>query len=209
MSNTHVNTGIRKILEMPFVYNLFHKLTGGNAFRKVYFDKYFALAPGSRVLDIGCGSGVMLENISEDIEYTGVDFEPGYISYCQNKYGNRGQFLLEKVGGSVKQEWVGHFDAMNAHGLFHHLADQDIETVLEGAFRYLKPGGYLVSFDTCYFNGQGALSKWLVSKDRGQNVKYPKAYLALAEKYFSNIESELYTNYHRLPYAAFAMKMTK
>lgn len=206
---THINSGIRKILEIPAVYNLFHLITGGNKFRKTYFDKYFSLSSESKVLDIGCGSGVMLENISSNIDYTGIDFEPGYIDFCRNKYGDRGTFILEKAGEKNRTDWYDHFDAINAHGLIHHLSDEDSEKLLDTAFKYLKPGGYLVTFDTAYHDGQSSISKWFVSKDRGQNVKHSSAYLDLAKRYFSDVEGTLFTNYSRLPYSAFAMKMTK
>lgn len=206
---THVNTGIRKILENPMIYNLFHNITGGNKFRKKYFAKYFDLQEGAYVLDIGCGSGVMLENISQDIEYYGVDFEQSYIDFCKEKYGNRGKFFREKVGENIREEWLGYFDAINAHGLIHHLSDVDSDLLLSTAYKYLKPNGYLVTFDSAYHNDQPILSKWLVSKDRGQNVKHCDDYLSFAKQYFKNIEGTLYTNYSMLPYAAYAMKMIK
>jgi len=206
---THVNTGIRKILENPKVYNLFHNITGGNKFRQVYFNTYFDLAPGSKVLDIGCGSGVMLSFIKEDLDYYGVDFEKSYIDYCVDTYGDRGTFVHQKVGEELKGEWFDSFDAVNAHGLLHHLSDEDCHTLLATGLKYLKKGGYMVTFDTAYHDEQSSISKWLVSKDRGQNVKHISDYKNLAENYFSKIESRLYTNYSRLPYAACAMKMTK
>lgn len=208
-STTHINYGIRKFLEIPIVYNLFHNITGGNRFRKTYFEKYFSLGKGSKVLDIGCGSGVMLENIKEDLEYYGIDFEPGYIEFCKSKFADRGQFILEKSDETWREEWKGHFDAINAHGLLHHLSDEEGEELIKMAHYYLKPGGYLVTFDTSYHQKQSAISKWLVSKDRGQNVKFDSEYQQLAEKFFPDVEGTLYTNYSRLPYSAYAMKMTK
>jgi len=206
---THVNTGIRKILELPMVYNLFHNITGGNAFRSEYFSKYFSLDDGAKVLDIGCGSGVMLENVKSHIDYTGVDFEEGYIEFCKEKYGDRGQFFQEKVGEVIREEWLDNFDAMNAHGLIHHLTDEDSEVLLSTAYKYLKPGGYLVTFDTTYHDNQSSISRWFVYKDRGQNVKHTSEYLKLAEKHFDKVEGKIYTNYSRLPYSAYAMKMIK
>lgn len=206
---SHINTGIRKILENPIVYNLFHTITGGNNFRKEYFKKYFSLEKGAKVLDIGCGSGVMLQNISTEIEYYGVDFEQSYIDFCKKKYGNRGQFFKEKVGENIRTEWLNYFDAINAHGLIHHLTDEDANILIATAFKYLKPSGYLVTFDSAYYQNQPAISKWFVSKDRGQNVKKCEEYKVLAKKYFDKIEGTLYTNYSRLPYSAYTMKMIK
>lgn len=206
---THINTGIRKILENPFVYNLFHDITGGNKFRSQYFDTYFDLEPKAKVLDIGCGSGVMLRFIKDQIEYYGVDFEESYISHCREKYGDRGSFIHQKVGEGIKSDWLNYFDAINAHGLLHHLSDEDGKTLLETGFKYLKPGGYMVTFDTAYHDEQSGISKWLVSKDRGQNVKNIKEYQILGEKHFDKVEGKLYQNYSRLPYAAYAMKMFK
>lgn len=206
---THVNTGIRKILENPTIYNLFHKITGGNTFRAKYFKHYFDLPAGSKVLDIGCGSGVMLEFIKSDIQYFGIDFESSYIEYCSKKYGDRGTFIHQKVGEELRSTWLNSFDAINAHGLLHHLSDEDGVTLLKTAHSYLKPGGYLVTFDTSFHESQSLLSKWLVSKDRGQNVKYSHEYQALAEQFFSSVQGDLYTNYSRLPYCAYAMKMKK
>ncbi len=206
---THINTGIRKILENPLIYNLFHNITGGNAFRKHYFSTYFDLPKGAKVLDIGCGSGVMLENIKQHINYYGIDFEKSYIDFCKEKYGDRGNFIHETVGASLREEWFDYFDAVNAHGLLHHLSDADGATLIETAQKYLKPGGYLVTFDTTYHDNQSSISKWFVSKDRGQNVKHTEEYLELASNYFQKIDSKLFTNYSKLPYSAFAMKMTK
>lgn len=205
----HVNSGIRKILENPKIYNLFHDILGGNNFRKNYFETNFNLPKGAKILDIGCGSAVMLKYINQEIDYYGIDFEESYIEYCRKTYGNRGNFFLEKAGEKLREDWFGYFDAINAHGLLHHISDAEGELVLETGLKYLKSGGFLVTFDTATHQNQSTLAKAFINMDRGKNIKTPEEYLNMAKKYFKNVNGKLYENYSRIPYSAYSMVMTK
>ena len=206
---THISSGIRKVLEYPFVYNLFQFVIGGNKHRSNHFKKFFTGKPGQKVLDIGCGTAVLLEHLEEGVEYHGCDMQESYISYAQSKFGNRGKFYQEKVGENIRDEWLSYFDIVNAHGLLHHLNDQDSEVLLEGAYTYLKKGGYLVTVDTVFHEDQSIMSKWLVSKDRGLNIRTPKEYLKLANKFFDKVECYLETDSLNIPYSIYVMVLYK
>jgi 2-polyprenyl-3-methyl-5-hydroxy-6-metoxy-1,4-benzoquinol methylase len=205
----HVTSGIRKILELPFVYNTFQTITGGNRDRDKLFQTYFNHESIQKVLDIGCGSGVLLKSLRTGVEYHGCDMEKKYIDYCRKTYGDRGTFYQEIVGEHVREEWVDYFDVVNAHGLLHHLTNQDCETLLATGYKYLKPGGFMLTVDTTYYKGMNALSRWLVSKDRGQNIKSPDEFQAMASKFFNKIDGKLIKNSRRFPYPVYVMKMTK
>lgn len=45
-----------------------------------------ALSTGSRVLDIGCGSGIITEFLPQAIAYTGVDSNPDALSFARAQY---------------------------------------------------------------------------------------------------------------------------
>jgi len=206
---SHINTGIRKVLEFPIVYSLFSKIIGGEKNREIHFKKYFDLSKDSRVLDIGCGPGVLLKYLNEGIEYHGFDMQKEYIEFAKDKFGSRGNFYCAKVDQSFNPEWESTFDAINAHGLLHHLDDDDGIKLLESAFYYLKPNGYLVTVDTVKHDNQSKLTSWIVSKDRGQNIKSPSGYLAFAKSVFKNVNGDLIDNHNRIPYSIFVMKMVK
>jgi cyclopropane fatty-acyl-phospholipid synthase-like methyltransferase len=206
---SHINTGIRKILEIPAVYNVFQTLHGGNAKRKEHFEKHFSDESIKKVLDIGCGTGVLLEHLNDSIEYHGVDMEESYIQHAQEKYGDRGKFYVQRVGTDVKEEWLNYFDAINAHGLIHHLNDDDIHVLLKGARDYLAPNGKIITIDAVYYDGQSSFSKWIVSKDRGQNVKTKEQYIEIANQYFSRVETELIKDHNRLKYSVLVMMLQK
>jgi len=206
---THIQKGVRKILEVPIVYDLFNTLTGGNKQREKHFEQYFNLEKGSKVLDIGCGTGVLLKNLPDGVEYHGCDLEENYIEYLNEKFEGKGVFYCERVGEVIREEWKGYFDVINAHGLLHHLSDKDCATLIKTAHLYLKKGGYLVTADAVYHEGQSAISKWLVSKDRGQNVRTMKGYETLTEEWFDRVETELITDHLRIPYSIYVMAMYK
>jgi len=206
---THIQKGVRKVLEIPGVYDLFHTLTGGNKQRERHFKQYFNLKAGSKVLDIGCGTGVLLKNLPDGVEYHGCDLEENYIEYLNEKFKGKGVFYCEKVGEVIREEWKGYFDVVNAHGLLHHLSNEDCDLLLETARLYLKEGGYLVTVDSAFHEGQSKVSKWLVSKDRGQNVRTAEGYDALAGRFYEKVDTELITNHLRIPYSIYVMAMYK
>ena len=206
---THVQSGVRKILELPWVYNTFATVIGGNESRKKHFRKYLISDKVKTILDIGCGTAVLLNHLDSDVEYHGCDMEQKYIDHCKTKFGDRGNFYLERVGEIIREEWLNKFDAINAHGLLHHLSDEDGEDLLKTSRKYLKKGGFLLTADPVFFDGQGVFSKWIVSKDRGQNVRTPASYNALANKYFNRLETDLIKKNNKLYYSTYAMKMYK
>ena len=52
-----VDTGIRKILNVPLVYDLFHFFIGANNVRKAFAKEYIRAFDGAKILEIGCGFG--------------------------------------------------------------------------------------------------------------------------------------------------------
>lgn len=206
---THINRGIRKYLEIPNFYNGFQNVIGSPIHRKKHYLKHFSHGKLEKILDIGCGTGALLDYLNENIEYHGYDMEQSYIKYAKEKYGTRGNFHCEKVGTTINQEWIGYFDAINANALIHHLSDSDTNDLFKVAHLYLKPGGFLITVDSVFHDDQAAISKWLVSRDRGQNIRTPDEYLQLARKFFTTIEHELKTDHLRIPYSVFMMKMFK
>jgi len=206
---THIDKGVRKYLEIPNMYNGFQNLIGSPNHRKEHYTEHFNLPSTYKVLDIGCGTGALMDYLPKGIEYHGFDMEQSYIDFANENYGDRGTFYCERVGETIYPKWEGYFDAINANALIHHLTDEDTLFLFEVGHRYLKKGGFLITLDSVFHEKQSKISKWLVSRDRGQNVRTPEQYMALANKYFEKVESKLKTDHLRIPYSVFMMKMYK
>lgn len=96
-----------------------------------------------KVLDIGCGSGVMVDGFKKkDYEFYGVDLAQDMVDKCREKYSN-----LDNVYFSVgKAEEVdfpdGTFDVVVCMGVVEYLED-DFD-VLKEIHRVLKPEGVAI-----------------------------------------------------------------
>jgi len=209
MQETHVDRGVRNLLARPLVYNTFQTVIGANRARARYFKEFIQVFSGARVLDIGCGTGILLDHLPSDVEYTGVDMNSACIEFAREKFGDRGKFLCERVGDQAGDGWTDYFDVINAHGLLHHLSDDDSEQLFSCATRFLKPGGYMVTADPVFTDGQSRVARWVISKDRGQNVRTPDAYLALAHKFFEDVTHCIRSKESLLPYTGIRMVCRK
>ena len=57
---SQVTSGVRRILAVPGIYDLFINLVGAADARVRWAREYLRPFPGARILDIGCGTGVLV-----------------------------------------------------------------------------------------------------------------------------------------------------
>ncbi len=196
---------MQTILRFPRVYVLFSTIISGNVF-SVYVKKYVRPKKGDKILDIGCGTAEILSYLPE-VEYVGMDINRDYIDYAKKRFGNKGQFLNQKVKKGLADELslVG-FDHVLAKGVLHHLNDDQAIQLFELSSMVLKQGGRLITFDGCYVQGQSWLTRLILSKDRGKYVRTKHEYLGLASKSFKNIQFSIHNDLIRIPYTHIIME---
>lgn len=111
----------------------------------------------ARVLDVGCGSGVLLARMkSLGWEVQGVEVDPGGVAAARARgvSVHQGQLADAKFP-------VNHFDAVHSAHVIEHVHDP--VALLRECFRILKPGGRLVILtpNTASFGHQHFGSAWL------------------------------------------------
>ena len=104
------------------------------------------LAPktGERILDLGCGDGVLTTQIAESgATVVGIDASPAMVASARE----RG--LDAHLGDATALPFSGEFDAVFSNAVLHWIPDAG--AVLHGVSRALKPGGRFVA----EFGGHG------------------------------------------------------
>jgi SAM-dependent methyltransferase len=189
---------LRSALSIPAAYWLWGNLVGGSDCAKILVNEYVRPRLGARILDIGCGPGVILGYLPPS-QYLGFDLNPRYIEMAKRRYPNA-HFACERVSQfSLAKEQS--FDVVLALGIVHHLNEAEARQLFQIAHDALAPGGKLVTMDGVYLDGQSAAARWLLTRDRGEYVRTEREYLGIASRVFSNIKSSIRNDLLRIPYS--------
>lgn len=191
-------TGIYRLVGLPWFYKAFQELLGAEQGRKKLIQLLRPM-PGSRVLDLGCGSATILEAMPADIHYVGIDRNPRHIESARQKYGGRGSFhagSFSEAAFHADQK----YDLIFALGLLHHLDDDEVEQLLKLVHSLLAPEGRFLTIDPVYISGQSRIAHFLIRNDSGRNVRSEESYSSLSKKVFTSVQSTILHNMLRVPY---------
>jgi SAM-dependent methyltransferase len=207
---SEVRSGVRHLLAMPLFYNLFQNLVGANSWRRTVVDRalhsfQIDVCHSARVLDIGCGTGEVLSYLPPHVDYVGFDRNAAYIASAQKRYSNRkARFVCDELTEDYDSQETG-FDIILALGLLHHLDDAMAETLFHTAKQRLQPGGFLLTLDPLYSTVQSNVARYIISKDRGTNVRTETEYRSLASRVFGKVDCQVNINPLRIPYTGLVM----
>jgi len=136
------------------------------------------LAPraGERILDLGCGDGVLTEKlVAADATVIGVDADPAMVAAAV------GKGLDARVGDGRRLGFDGEFDAVFSNAALHWMGEP--APVVAGVFRALKPGGRFVG----EFGGHGNIAAIRVAV-RAVLVARGYRVLSVEENYYPTAE---------------------
>ncbi len=189
------------MLAVPNLYQWFKSAVGG---LDRYITEFVKPRMGERILDIGCGTGDMLEWLG-DVDYVGFDISNAYIEHAIAKHGGRGRFFQAAVGRDVPIEHE-RFDLVLANGVLHHLNDEESLALFELARDAMVGSGRLVTLDGCFVPGQSRLARVMLKWDRGEYIRSEQRYLDLARSVFPTVTSTILHDLTRLPYTHIVMQ---
>ena len=134
---------------LPF-YDPFTRLLGAaSALRRLIAQA--ELAPGHRVLDLGCGTGALAleaKRAQPGCEIVGLDPDVRALARARAKAGRAGlDIAFEQGFGDALPFADASFDRVLSSFMFHHLPAAQKPAVLRELRRVLRPGGRLHLLD--------------------------------------------------------------
>jgi ubiquinone/menaquinone biosynthesis C-methylase UbiE len=135
-----------------------------------------------RVLDVGCGTGVLTRTIADQLDVdqggfsVGIDAAAKMILVARKKRGS-GNCRFEAMAAENLFFEAAAFDAVVSSLFFHHVPLDLKELALSETFRVLRPGGRLVIADMHQpTTGMGALvshvSRWFFMQPQiAENIR--------------------------------------
>lgn len=155
-TKTYSSMTQNKRAEIKF-FNRFEKGSGYDVFdasgnEKIIdnMKKEIKAGKGSIIYDMGCGSGVFTHYIAKAYpksKVIGLDISTGCISKAKKDYPKIDFRVGDVEATKIKSSSV---DVVCYTGIFHHFAD--FSRVANEAYRILKPGGRIFSYDPNFFN---------------------------------------------------------
>jgi SAM-dependent methyltransferase len=176
--------------------------------KKTIFNQVLKPQGVRKVLDFGCGIGYHSEDFG-DSDYLGIEPLPGCVNKANRLYKRPNSTFLVGDHLSLRSIPDSSFDVIIAIGVLHHISDEIFSEFIEQAYRILQPGGRLTTFDPVYYPGQSFLTRFVISRDRGENIRTKEDYEVVINQKFRNLNSTIYTNLLRIPYDHVAFEAKK
>lgn len=198
------DTGIRRLLTQPWIYNAYQDLVGATAGRQWVSQHFWKVRPGQKVVDIGCGPGNVIRHLPADVRYVGFDISEQYVRHARQAFaGDPGKtFLVGSAEDFIADlpQAMRDADLVIMSGLLHHLDDGEALAALRLARQALAADGRLVALEGTFLVRQARLAHWFVNLDRGRNVRTEPQWKALVGRVFEHFDTSILTGLDRTPY---------
>ncbi len=173
-----INVNLYSILGSPTIYKLVQKAVGAEKPRQYCLSRFAAVEPGNRVIDIGSGPGLAVGYLPQ-VDYIGFEPSERYVQHARRKYANTAKFIQGYFNRAAAEEFKP-YDLVLLFGVLHHCDDGTVARMLTDIAVGLSPRGRVLTVDPCLTATQSAWARRVALYDRGNYVRTPEQYTALA-----------------------------
>jgi len=196
---TSERSGFYRILRLTSVYDFVQQVIGSEYGIGIFVNYYLKPFSGARILDIGSGTGLLVRKLGA-VDYLGIEPNSTYVDDFNRQFGTANVRMVAGTTATINVD-AESFDIVLVSAVLHHVDDGLAKSILQYAREALATTGRVVLLDPVLHQGQGFLSRQLVSRDRGKHVRQEEDYKAL----FSNVglepKFEIRSDLNRFPYS--------
>lgn len=115
--------------------------------------QFLEVSEGQRILDAGCGSGIVsdyLTTLAPGVQVTGWDASAHQIQDASTRYGGNPNLKFAQKNLLDAESMIGggeRFDVVVVRYVLRHVKNSDAKTLLQNLNAVLKPGGTLYCVD--------------------------------------------------------------
>lgn len=118
----------------------YNKTCSGVTERGIELIEYIKKSECNKVLDLGCGTGVLTNEISKFTnDVIGIDSSPAMVEKAKTSYPYLKFYLMD----ACSLEWNNYFDTVFSNAVFHFIMSQNI--LLNSINKSLKLNGILIT----------------------------------------------------------------
>lgn len=129
--------------EFSKVYDLMMEYSDYDKWREIVEAKFKLYNPtGTKVLDLGCGTGELIKRLQGDYEVVGVDLSQGMIDIAKEKVDGIEFYVQDMRNFKLKEKndiILSLFDTIN-----HLISIEALEATLEAVYNNLKEDGIYI-----------------------------------------------------------------
>jgi SAM-dependent methyltransferase len=194
--------GLHRLLTLGALYSRFQRVIGARRARRWLAARSLRLAPGARIIDVGCGTAEILEFIPAGVAYAGFDPNRFYVERAAKRYGTRPDtvFLHGTSTLAARDARFRNADVVLCFGVLHHLDDRQAVNLLMFCRDALAPAGRFQGLEPAWLPAQGRLSRWVMSLDRGLAIRDLDGWRRLLDNAFAVSQATPVTDLIRIPY---------
>lgn len=201
---------MKKILNLPFFYNLYQQSIGCNRYLKKLTYEYIRPNTNSQILEIGCGTGNIIKYIQNsypnlNIDYTGIDISQKYIKYNIKKYPKH-KFICINNDSIINLNKK--FDIILLEAVISGIDNKNINSIFSIIKNHSSQNTRIIISDTNYKTDAGFIKKFLYNNERNHFMRTKEQIIDLVSPHFKiNNISEI-KNPYIIPYEKLVFELS-
>ena len=201
-----------KLLEIPACYDFFQSVVGSTSYIQKTLGKAFLNQEIRNVIDLGCGTGSKTPFLNSKMKYLGVDISPEYIAKAKRRESDADRSYV--VSDLSVPGWLNLSEPHDpplvlAMGIFHHLNNQQMESLLMQLSSNIPTGSQITSLDPTITRSTSRAAAFLAKQDRGKFLRTPDQLEKMLDRFGFSTDIREHKNQLRIPYDTLLINATK